>query len=289
MIKPKGESTLFFSIKRKCDLLEISRSAHYYENADLYDKYADIILAIDKIHTEMPWFGQRGIRDTLQASNIFIGRDLTRTLMRYMGIRAIYQEPKTTVPGIGKQHKTYPYLLKDLPIERANQVWTTDITYIPMGKGFLYLTAIMDWYTRKILSWRLSNSMKVDFCLECLSEAIDIYGAPEILNTDQGAQYTCKEYREMVESNDILFSMDGKGRWADNIMIERFWRSIKYEEVYIRAYEGGREAFKSIANYITIYNSKRPHSALKRGGLAKTPNEAYFEMLPFSEGCQKVA
>ena len=289
MIDRKPETEKSISIARKCELLNLSRSSHYYEPIDRYEKYSEIILEIDKVHMDFPCFGQRGICDTLQSSDIFIGRDLARTLMRHMGICAIYQEPKTTVAGKGKQHKIYPYLLKNLNIERANQVWTTDITYIPMGKGFLYLTAIMDWHTRKILSWRLSNSMKVDFCLECLSEAVDIYGPPEILNTDQGAQYTCKEYRDLVEASGARLSMDGKGRWADNIMIERFWRSIKYEEVYIRAYEGGKAAFKSISNYICLYNSKRPHTVLKRGGLARTPDDAYFEELPFLENRKKGA
>lgn len=289
MIHSKTEAEKSLSVARKCELLSLSRSSHYYERINRYKKYTDIILEIDKIHMDHPCFGQRGICDTLQSHNIFIGRDLARTLMRHMGIRAIYQEPKTTVVGIGKQHKTYPYLLKNVTIERANQVWTTDISYIPMGQGFLYLTAIMDWHTRKILSWRLSNSMKVDFCLECLSEAVELYGSPDILNTDQGAQYTCKEYRDLVEANGIRLSMDGKGRWADNIMIERFWRSIKYEEVYLRAYEGGKEAFKSIGNYIYLYNSKRPHSALKRDKLARTPDDAYFEEVPFLKNHQKCA
>jgi len=281
MIKSRSQESEALSVRRKCDLLGISRSSYYYEHVEIGDKYSDLIWEIDRIHLEMPFFGQRGIRDTLQLGGTRVGRDLLRTLMRHMRIEAIFQGPKTSVPGKGKAHKTYPYLLKDLDICKANQVWTTDISYVPMGKGFMYLTAIMDWHTRKILSWRLSNSMTVDFCLECLNEAIANFGKPDIINTDQGSQYTGERFRnEVIEKNGITLSMDGKGRWADNIMIERFWRDIKYNEIYLRAYEDGKEARKGIGNYILLHNSKRPHSSLKQNGKAQTPDDVFFSQFP---------
>ena len=266
------------SLSRKCQILNVSRGSFYYDAVELGFKYKDIIAAIDEIHLEFPWFGQRGIRDQLKIlRGITVSRFLVKRLMQHMRIRALYQEPKTTVPGKGKQHKTSPDLLKGLVSIKANQVWSTDITYIRMGEGFMYLTAIIDWYTRKILSWRLSNTMEVDFCLECLDEAVARYGTPEIFNTDQGAQYTCKAFRKkIIDEYDIKLSMDGKGRWADNIIIERFWRSIKYEEVYRRAYENGREARQGIGNYILLYNSRRSHSSIGK----RTPESLYFEQLP---------
>ena len=271
----KQDDTL--SISCKCRLLGISRGNVYYTPVNLDDKYHEIIQVIKEEHAINPSRGQRGIRDQLKLRNIEVGRDLVRRLMDHSGICTLYQKPKTTVPGKSKQHKTYPYLLKDISINRANQVWATDITYLRIGPGFMYLTSIIDWHSRKILSWKLSNTMQVDFCIECLKEAVRDYGAPEILNTDQGSQYTCKAFREkVIDEYGIRLSMDGKGRWADNIMIERFWRTIKYEEIYRRVYAGGKDARKHIGNYILLYNSHRSHSSIGR----RTPDSVYFEQLP---------
>ena len=203
-----------------------------------------------------------------------VNRKRVRRLMREMGLEAIWQRPNTSKPH--PENRIYPYLLRGLSIDRPNQVWCADVTYIPMPKGFLYLVAIMDWYSRKVLAWRLSNTMLADFCAEALEEALACYGRPEIFNTDQGSQFTSTDFTDAVRSRGIALSMDGKGSWRDNVFIERLWRSVKYEEIYLKAYESVGQARQSIANYLTWYNQQRPHSSLSD----KTPDEAYFAMLP---------
>jgi len=220
-----------------------------------------------------PWMGSRSLRDQVNRSDemdIVVNRKRVQRLMRIMGINSTAPMPNTSKPR--KQHKVYPYLLKNLTIDRPNQVWATDITYIPMAKGFLYLVAIIDWYSRKVLSWRLSNSLDAAFCVDALQEAISKYGTPEIFNTDQGAQFTSEEFTGVLKDAEIKISMDGKGRWMDNVFIERLWRSLKYEEVYLKAYETVAEARSGIGNWITFYNQERTHQSLDR----RPPEEVYF-------------
>ena len=224
---------------------------------------------IDRQFLETPWYGSRQMARHMQREGHLCGRHRVRRLMRLMRLVPIYQEPKTSKKH--PEHKIYPYLLKGLAITRPNQVWCTDISYIPMRRGFLYLVAIMDWHSRKVLSWRLSNSMDVGFCVEALKEALARYGRPEIFNSDQGSQFTSAEFTEVLLDAKVQISMDGRGRWIDNRMIERLWRSLKYECVYLNAFETGSEARKGIGAWINYYNEKRPHSS---HGLL-TPSEAY--------------
>ena len=257
------------SVTRQCQLLSLSRSTAYYRAKDVSDADLTIMRRIDEMHLERPFYGSRRIRDWLVAENHDINRKRVQRLMRLMGIMALY--PKKGCSRPGKGHKIYPYLLKGLSIDRPNQVFCTDITYIPMAKGFVYLVAIMDWHSRKILSWRLSNTMATDFCIDALEEAIKRYGAPEIFNTDQGAQFTSDAFTDVLKAANVKISMDGKGRWVDNVMIERFWRSLKYEDVYLKAYDSVNEARVSIRKYIDFYNAERKHQTLE-----KTPDQAYF-------------
>lgn len=224
---------------------------------------------IDEMHLKRPFYGSRRIRDGLQDEGYEINRKRVQRLMRQMGIRALYPKPRTSQPGKG--HKIYPYLLRDLVIDRPNQVWATDISYIPMAKGFVYLVAVIDWYSRKVLSWRLSNSMDTDFCIEALEEALSRYGCPEIFNTDQGAQFTSEAFTDVLKEAGIDISMDGKGRWIDNVFVERLWRSVKYEEVYLKAYETVAEARNGIGTYFQFYNSERRHQSMNR----QTPDQVY--------------
>jgi len=224
---------------------------------------------IDEQFMETPFYGTRQMTRHLIREGFAVSRKRIKRLMRLMGLQAIYQKPKTSDPN--PEHKVYPYLLRDLVIDKRGQVWCTDITYIPMRKGFLYLIAIMDWYSRKVLSWRLSNTMDRGFCIEALQEAIEKYGAPGIFNTDQGSQFTSIDFTKVLIDNSIKISMDGKGRWMDNVFIERLWRSLKYECVYLYAFESGSEARKSIGDWIVFYNTRRPHSTF--GG--QTPREVY--------------
>ena len=217
--------------------------------------------------------GYRQLSRTLTAKGYSAGKKRVRRLMRLMGVMAVYRRPRTSVPN--KENKRYPYLLRDVTVIRYNQVWSTDITYIPMKKGYLYLVAIMDWYSRKVLSWRLSATMDVDFCVSALEEAIRHYGCPEIFNTDQGSQFTSTTFTDILKAHGIAISMDGRGRWRDNVFIERLWRSLKYEEVYLHAYESGSEARKGIGNWIKFYNNERPHSSLN----GCTPEEVYRNYL----------
>ena len=229
-----------------------------------------LMRCIDELHMQYPFAGSRMMRDLLNRQGHHIGRRHTRTLMKKMGIQALYCKPNLSQAN--QAHRKYPYLLKGLAIQRSNQVWSTDITYIPMAKGFVYLCAVIDWHSRKVLAHRVSISMEVDFCISALNEAIEKYGSPEIFNTDQGSQFTSDAFIDVLKSNGIQISMDGKGRWVDNVMVERLWRSVKYEEVYLKAYSSVTDAKKQLSAYFEFYNLKRPHSSLDK----MTPNEFYY-------------
>ena len=257
------------SLRRQCRLLSLSRSTLYYTPVGESAENLVLMKLIDRQFLETPWYGSRQMARWLRRQGHAVGRHRVRRLMRKMGLTPIYQPPRTSQPH--PQHKVYPYLLKGLEIVRPNHVWCADITYIPMRRGFLYLVAIMDWATRKVLAWRLSNTMEADFCVEALREAMARYGRPEIFNTDQGSQFTTFEFTEKLREAEVKISMDGRGRWIDNRFIERLWRSLKYECVYLHAFESGSEARRGIGNWIGYYNRERPHSGI--GGL--TPNEAY--------------
>ena len=264
-------------INRQCQLLELSRSSFYYRGREVSESELQQMRQIDEIHTQRPFYGSRRIRDWFEDQGISVNRKRIQRLMRLMGIQALYPKKKTSRPGKG--HKVYPYLLTGLVINGSNQVWAADITYIPMAKGFLYLVAIMDWHSRKVLSWRLSNTMDDYFCLEALNEALQCYGKPEIFNTDQGAQFTSMDFTDILKQHDIAISMDGKGRWMDNIFIERLWRSLKYEEVYLKAYQGVAEARQGIQSWLQFYNSERRHKGLRR----KTPDSVFFAGLKWKK------
>jgi putative transposase len=261
-------------ITRQCRLLDLSRSGFYYNAKPVSAKDLELMRQIDEIHLAFPFYGSRKIRDELWARKYNVGRDRVRRLMRLMGIEALYVKPRLSLPH--PEHMKYPYLLRGLEINRANQVWTTDITYIPMAKGFCYLVAIMDWASRMVLSWRLSNTMDSAFCVDALEEAIARYGCPEIFNTDQGSQFTAETFTDALKSRSIAISMDGKGRWMDNVFIERLWRSVKYEDIYLKAYNSMAETKKGLAAYFTFYNEKRWHQNFDR----KTPAMVYFDSLP---------
>ena len=227
---------------------------------------------IDEIHLAQPFLGSRRIVDALVDLSVVVNRKRVQRLMRLMGITAIYPKPKTTTAN--PAHKIYPYLLRNKTIDQANQVWTSDITYVPMVKGFVYLTVIMDWFSRKVLSWRLSNSMDSSFCVDALEEAIHRYGKPEIFNTDQGSQYTSEDFTAVLKENNIKISMDGKGAWRDNVFVERLWRSVKYEEVYLNAYDSMADARQSLQKWFDFYHQRRKHQTLKT-----TPDQVYFESI----------
>jgi putative transposase len=257
------------SIVRQCELVAISRSGFYHRPVGESALNLELKRLIDEQFMVTPWYGSRQMARHLRRGGHVVGRKRVRRLMTKIGLAPIYQRPRTTVPH--PEHRKYPYLLKDLEITRPNQVWCADITYIPMRRGFLYLVAVMDWATRKVLSWKLSNTMEADFCIEALEEAMAKYGRPQIFNTDQGSQFTSPRFIEVLTGAGIKVSMDGKGRWMDNVFIERLWRSLKYESVYIHAFETGSELRAGLTRWIGYYNSQRPHSAL--GGA--TPDEAY--------------
>ncbi len=262
---------------RRCELLNISRSSIYYQPKSVSDTDQTLMKLIDETHTAKSFLGSRRIVDSLADDhNQVVNRKRVSRLMKVMGIQAIYPKPRTTQSN--PQHKVYPYLLRNMNIDQSNQVWATDITYIPMAKGFIYLTVIMDWYSRKVLSWRLSNSMDTSFCIDALEEAIYRYGRPIIFNTDQGSQYTSEAFTQVLKDNDIRISMDGKGAWRDNVFVERLWRSVKYEEVYLNAYESMSEAKQSLQKYFKFYNQNRKHQTLK----AK-PDQVYYESIKLPE------
>ena len=258
-------------ISRQTKLLGLARSTAYYQPKPVADSDLALMAAMDRLHLDYPFMGSRALRDILRRTGFpGVGRRHIATLMKKMGIEAIYQKPNTSKRHPG--HKIYPYLLRGLNISRPNHVWALDITYLPMRRGFLFLVAVMDWHSRKILSWRLSNTMHADFCIEALQEAITRYGKPDIVNTDQGSQFTCTEFIELLKTNEIAISMDGKGCWRDNVLIERFWKTIKYQEVYLKAYESTSDARANIRRFIDFYNSFRGHSSLQ----GQPPDSIYF-------------
>jgi len=262
------------SITKQAEVLKISRGSVYYLPRPVSSADLAIMRRLDQLHLEFPFAGSRMLRGLLAAEGSKIGRRHVKTLMRRMGIEALYRRPRTTKPEPG--HKIYPYLLRGMEITRPNQVWAMDITYIPMARGFVYLAVVLDWATRRVLSWRLSITMEAAFCVKTLEDALACHGKPDVFNTDQGSQFTGSAFTGVLANNGIAISMDGKGAWRDNVFVERLWRSVKYEEVYLRAYESVGEARNSIGRYLDFYNRKRPHSSLD----ARTPDRAYFDHLP---------
>ena len=256
---------------KQCNLLSINRSTYYYQPKGESPLNLELMRLIDEQYLETPWYGARQMARHLRRMGYGVSRTRIGRLMKLMGLSAIYQKPNTSKPH--PQNKIYPYLLRGLKIDSPNQVWCADISYIPMRCGFLYLVAIMDWASRKVLSWRISNTMDVDFCISALEEALDRYGSPQIFNTDQGSQFTSDSFTQILKDANIRISMDGKGRWMDNVMIERLWRSLKYECIYLQAFETGSELRRGLKHWINFYNTKRPHSSLDD----KTPDEAYWQ------------
>jgi putative transposase len=271
--KKKVDRAHELPIARQCLALDISRSSAYRKPAGVSDDDIDLMRKLDELHLRRPFKGSRRLRDDFWDSyGLQVNRKRVQRLMRLMGIRALYPGAKTTRPN--PQHKVYPYLLRELEINRVNQVWCTDLTYIPMRKGFLYLVAIMDWHSRKVLSWRLSNSLDAAPCVEALEEALANYGTPEIFNSDQGCQFTSEDFTDVLKDNGIKISMDGKGRWIDNVFIERLWRSLKYEEVYLKAYDSVAQAKQGIGDWLAFYNEERRHANLSR----MTPDQVYYDL-----------
>lgn len=261
-------------VTKQCKVLELSRSSVYYMPVPESDKDRHLMRLIDEIHLELPHLGSRGMKNELRTRGHKAGRIHVRTLMRKMGMEAIYRKPRLSKPH--PEHKVYPYLLKGLHIASANHVWCSDITYIPMAKGFCYLVAVMDWASRKVLSFRLSNTLDTSFSTEALEEAIRNYGKPDIFNTDQGSQFTSLDFTDILTDNNIKISMDGRGRWRDNIFIERLWKTVKYEEVYLKAYESITHAKKELTKFFERYNARRSHQGLDD----RTPDEVYWTTLP---------
>jgi putative transposase len=261
-------------LRRQAELLNISRGSVYYLPRPPSEADLALMRRIDALHLEHPFMGARMLRDALRREGVIVGRKHVATLMRRMGVEPLYRRPRTTRKH--PEHPVYPYLLRGLAIERANQVWALDLTYIPMARGFVYLVAVVDWASRRVLAHRVSISMEADFCCEALEEALTRYGTPEIVNTDQGSQFTGAEFTDILKQCGIAISMDGKGAWRDNVFVERLWRSVKYEEVYLKAYASVSEAKTNLARYFDFYNMRRPHSRLD--GL--TPDEFYFASLP---------
>jgi putative transposase len=260
-------------ISKQAKAVGISRGSVYYLPRPVSDFDQELMKRIDHLHLDYPFAGSRMLRDLFKQEGYRIGRKHVATLMGRMGIEALYRKPRTTKPGIG--HKIYPYLLRNMAVTRPNQVWAMDITYIPMARGFVYLVAVVDWFTRRVLSWKVSITMDVHFCLEAVEEAMARYGTPEIMNTDQGSQFTSQAFTGLLKENDIRISMDGKGAWRDNVFVERLWRSVKYEDIYLRAYESASAVRTGLNRYFNFYNSRRPHSSLD----GKTPEQVYFGML----------
>jgi len=263
-------------LTRQAKVLRLSRSGLYYQPEPVSPADLAIMRRLDELHLNYPFAGSRMLRDLLRGEGVVIGRQHVITLMKRMRIKAIYRRPNTSKPAPG--NKIYPYLLRGLTVDRPDQVWAMDISYIPMRRGFVYLAAVIDWHTRRVLAWRLSITMEVDFCLEAVEEAMARHGKPGIFNTDQGSQFTSAAFTGLLADNGVRISMDGKGAWRDNVFVERLWRSVKYEEVYLKAYESVAEARASIGRYLNFYNCKRPHSSLG----ARTPDQAYFDRQPLA-------
>ena len=261
-------------ISKQTKVLRISRGSVYYLPRPVSASDLEVMRHLDRLHLEHPFAGSRMLHGLLISENYKIGRRHVKTLMRRMGIEALYRRPRTTKPAPG--HEIYPYLLRAMEITQPNQVWAMDITYIPMARGFVYLAVVLDWFSRRVLAWRLSITMEAAFCVETLEDALARHGKPAIFNTDQGSQFTGAVFTSVLIKNGIAISMDGKGAWRDNVFVERLWRSVKYEEVYLRAYDSVSEARNSIGRYLDFYNGRRPHSSLD----GTTPDQAYFTALP---------
>ena len=261
-------------VVKQAGLLQLSRSSVYYLPRQAPSARLAIMHRIDLLHLEHPFAGSRMLRDLLRAEGIAIGRLTVATLMRRMGIEALYRRSNTSKPAPG--HKIYPYLLRGLVVDRPNQVWAMDITYILMARGFVYLAAVVDRLSRRVLAWRLSITLETEFCLDAVNEALAQHGKPEIFNTDQGSQFTSVAFTGLLQDNAIAISIDGRGAWRDNVFVERLWRSTKYEEVYLRAYDNVAEARVSLGRYLEFYNRRRPHSSLG----ARTPEQAYLDHMP---------
>jgi putative transposase len=264
------DRTAKLSVGHQAKVLGISRGSVYYKPRPVSDADLKLMHRIDKLHMEFPFAGSRMLQGLLVQEGFKVGRLHVATLMKRMGVEALYRKPNTSKPVPG--HRIYPYLLRKLPITRPNQVWAMDITYIPMARGFIYLAAVLDWFTRRVLAWRVSITLEADFCIEAMEEALARHGTPEIFNTDQGSQFTSTEFIKVLATREIKISMDGKGAWRDNVFVERLWRTIKYEDVYLRAYASVSEARTGIGRYLGFYNSRRPHSSLD----GRTPDQAYF-------------
>jgi len=261
-------------IAKQAEALNISRGSVYYLPRPVSEADLAIMRGLDRLHLEYPFAGSRMLRGLLAAEGCKVGRRHVKTLMRRMGIEALYRRPRTTQPEPG--HKIYPYLLRGIEIRRPNQVWAMDITYIPMARGFVYLAVVLDWFSRRVLSWRVSITMEAAFCVDALEDALARHGKPDIFNTDQGSQFTGAAFTGALIKNAIAISMDGKGAWRDNVFVERLWRSVKCEEVYLRAYDTVSEARVSLGRYFDFYNSRRPHASLD----GMTPDQAYSTPLP---------
>lgn len=268
LIKPSADAP---SIRRQCHLVGLQRSSWYAQGAadGESEENLDLMQHIDKLYTAHPFYGSRKMVAVLGRKGHEVNRKRVQRLMRLMGLQSVAPQPNTSRPH--PQHKTYPYLLRGFSVVRPGQVYSTDITYIKVGRGFAYLTAVIDWYSRQVLSWRLSNTMDTAFCVEALEEALERYGAPDIFNTDQGSQFTSEMFTGVLKAHDIRISMDGKGRALDNIFVERLWRSVKYEEVYLKQYQTMQEARDGLSAYFEFYNHERPHQSLNN----KTPAEAH--------------
>ena len=261
-------------LSQQAALLRLGRSSLYYAPRPVPAADLAMMRRIDELHLNYPFAGARMLRDFLRAEGIDIGREKVAAMMRRMGIEAVYRRPNTSKPAQG--HKIYPYLLRGMKIERPNQVWAMDITYIPMARGFVYLAAVVDWFSRRVLAWRLSITLEVEFCIEAVEEALVRHGTPKIFNTDQGSQFTSVVFTGLLQENGIAISMDGKAAWRDNVFVERLWRSVKYEEVYLHAYASVTEARAGLGRYLNFYNGRRPHSSLG----ARTPDQTYFTQAP---------
>jgi putative transposase len=261
------------SIRRQCEVLALNRSSLYYESVGPDPEELDLMRRIDELHLECPFYGSRRISRELRTKGLVVNRKRVQRLMRIMGLEAVAPKPDTSKPA--PEHPVYPYLLRNLSVNRPNQVWAADITYIPLARGFAYLVAIMDWYSRRVLAWKLSNSLDTSFCVEALEDALSRFGQPEIFNTDQGSQFTAEAFTQVLRERGIKISMDGKGRCIDNVFVERLWRSLKYEEVYLNDYDDLVDARAGIGHYLTFYNGRRPHQALGY----QTPAEFYDGLL----------
>jgi putative transposase len=257
-------------VSRQCRVLELARSTVYYVPRPISPEDLALMRRIDELHLDYPFAGSRMLRDLLKREGHAVGRRRVARLMKRMGIEALYRRRNTSRRHAG--HRVYPYLLRDLRVERPNQVWAADITYIPMRRGFVYLVAVMDWVSRRVLAWRLSNTLTTDFCLDAVRDALARWGRPAIFNTDQGSQFTSGEFTGLLQANGIAISMDGKGCWRDNVFVERLWRSVKYEEVYLKAYDSVGEAKAHLEAYLRFYNTRRPHRALD----GQSPDAVYF-------------